>query len=147
MSGSPHDNPMSASEFLDALDLYGPALETWPADLGRRAAALIAVDPDARQAQRSALKLDAALAALPAAPPDLGFATRITARVREEAASAASQLGLGRLIAWGTTALAASLVAGFVAGSTITVSDDDSSLAALVFPAVDTTTDMGGELL
>lgn len=129
--------PMAMTAFLDALDRYGAPIERWPAALQQAARALTASEPAARQALGEAARLGAALAALPRAPADPSYAIRIAARVREQATAAADQFGLGRLMAWGSTALAASMVAGFLAGSAVTPSaDTSSSLAELVFPDV-----------
>ncbi len=125
---------MSRTEFEDSLDRHGGTLAQWPEAERRAAQSLVLSDRDAAAALALATRLDRALGALPAAPVELGYATRIAARVADRMAAPR----LGRLAAaFGTTALAASLVAGFVLGTTLAPTDDASTLAALVLPDID----------
>jgi len=73
-------NPDTALHRLrDVLDAYGAAPERWPAAEREALSALLAGNADARRLGEDAARLDAALDALPAAPPSASLEDRIVA--------------------------------------------------------------------
>lgn len=82
-------SPMSPARFAALLDAEGGDLARWPAAEREAAEARLAADPAAREALRACAPLDAAFAALRAAPP-AKLPPALAARLAQDAARAAA---------------------------------------------------------
>jgi hypothetical protein len=119
---------MSAEGFGAALDRLGPSLERWPAAEREAAERLLATDAAARRMLRAAASVDGTLRRL--MQDDGAILVPVATR------RAAPAPSFGRLAAWGTLALAASLAIGIFAGALSPAPDDDDDTAGQIFLAV-----------
>ncbi len=133
---------MTYDEFEQALDRYGGNLERWPAAARAGARALADKDASAARLLAQAERLDALLAET-ARPVALDAASLggIIAGIRTDRHREIAVKPTRRLAAWSGAAMAAFLAIGFVIGLAMPETQDDASLAGLVFGTGTTTVD------
>ena len=126
--------------FADQLDRYGPDLAAWPVEARAAAERLLAGDAEAEAMHQAAWRVDDALGALMAQSAARPLRLKTRSPAREFMPS------WRRLAGFGMAALAASLVLGFVAGTSLpTGGEDDGGSNDSFFMAVNDT-DAGGLL-
>lgn len=125
-------------EFDDALDRYGAHLALWPEAQREAAERLMASSTLAGQHWQAAARVESALGALTAVPGRAG--PRLVADNDRPRQMPQPQMNPRRLAAWGSALLAASLVIGFVAGTTFGGPSDDGPTMAMA------DLDVGGQL-
>ncbi|MEX0851908.1 MAG: hypothetical protein WD036_01290 [Bauldia sp.] len=125
---------MNRQSFEEGLSRYGGDLKRWPDELRGEAEALVADDEAAAAMLGAARRLDGMLAAI-AAPQPVGSAMlgRIIAGIGNGTPHDLTVRPTGRLFAWASTALAAFLVAGFVAGVALPADQGEDAFAGLMF--------------
>lgn len=129
---------MNLERFEETVSRLGGNLTRWPAAERAEALALIAADPEAAKLHREAIALDA-LVGRTMAPVAMDAAAvgRIMAGIDHSRHRDVTLQPTRRLFAWASAAMMVFLVAGFAAGVALpTTSDDDTTLAGLVFGGI-----------
>ena len=136
---------MTRDEFDAGLDRYGGDLSRWPPALRQQAEALTADDNQAAAALAAASRLDSLLAEVAASEAaDAALIGRIVSRGRQAHGETVLK-PTRRLAAWVTAGVAATLMAGFIAGALIPADQSSDAIAGLMFSG--TVDDIGGDLL
>lgn len=136
---------MTRDEFDAGLDRYGGDLSRWPPALRQQAEALAAADSQAAAALTTAGRLDALLAEVAASEAtDAALIGRIVSRGRQTQRETVLK-PTRRLAAWAAAGVAATLMAGFIAGALVPADQSNDAIAGLMFSG--TVDDISGDLL
>jgi len=136
---------MTRDEFDAGLDRYGGDPSRWPPALRQQAEALAAADSKAAAALTTAGRLDALLAEISASEAtDAALIGRIVSRGRQTQRETVLK-PTRRLAAWAAAGVAATLMAGFIAGALIPADQSNDAIAGLMFSG--TVDDISGDLL
>ncbi len=140
---------MNLERFEETLSRLGGDLTRWPAAERAEAEGLIAMEPQAAKLQAETMRLDALVgAAMAPVAMDAAAVGRIIAGIDHNRHHDLTLQPTRRLFAWASAAMVVFLVAGFAAGVALpTTSDDDSTLAGLVFGSSISSDSTSGSLL
>jgi len=139
---------MNLERFEETLSRLGGNLSQWPEGERNEAQALIAAEPAAATLHRRTAALDALIgAAVAPVAMDAAAVGRIISGIDHSRHRDLTLRPSRRLFALASAAMMMFLVAGFAAGLALPSSDDDSTLAGLVFGGSIGTNSTSGSLL